>query len=95
MALFENGFKGNIFAGLAIGIGTAIVAPMIIPALSQAMKPLARAAVKSGLMLYESGKEKFAEVSEIVEDMVAEARAEMTAVQGEVTQERAGQEKGE
>ena len=36
MAIFENGWKGNILTGLAIGIGTAIVAPIVIPILAAA-----------------------------------------------------------
>ncbi len=72
-------FKGNIVSGLAIGIGSAVIAPMIIPALSKVAKPLAKAAIKSGLLLYETGKERFAEVSEVVDDLVAEAKSEIAA----------------
>ncbi len=77
MALFENGVKGNILSGLAIGIGAAVLAPVVIPVVASVMKPLAKAAIKSGFMLYEKGRETFAEVTEMVEDIVAEAKAEM------------------
>lgn len=77
MALFENGLKGNILSGLAIGIGAAIVAPVVIPIAASVVKPLAKAAIKGGIMLYEKGKETVAEVSEMVEDIVAEAKSEM------------------
>ena len=77
MALFENGWKGNILGGLAIGIGSAILAPVVIPILAAAVKPLAKATIKGGLMLYERGKEMVAEIQEVTEDLVAEAKAEM------------------
>jgi capsid protein len=41
------------------------------------LKPAAKAAIKGGLVLYEKGKETFAEVGEVVEDIVAEAKAEL------------------
>jgi hypothetical protein len=86
MALFENGLKGNIITGLAIGVGTAILAPVIVPVLAGIVKPLAKSAIKGSITLYELNKEKLAEVKEVVEDLVAEARAELdvtAAVVGE------------
>ncbi|MFQ3573350.1 MAG: DUF5132 domain-containing protein [Thermodesulfovibrionales bacterium] len=77
MALLDNGLKGNIITGLAIGIGTAIVAPVVIPILASVAKPLAKAVIKNGILLYEKGKEVFAETGEIVEDIVAEVKAEI------------------
>ncbi len=71
--------KGNIVTGLAIGIGSAIVAPLVVPALSKAAKPLAKAAIKGGLVLFETSKEKLAEAHELVDDLLAEARAELAA----------------
>lgn len=84
MALFDNGLKGNILGGLAIGIGAAILAPAVIPAIASIVKPLAKAAIKGGIILYEKGKETVAEVSEMVEDIVAEAKAELAEPQKEV-----------
>ena len=77
MALFDNGWKGNIIGGLAIGIGSALLAPIVIPLLASIVKPVAKASIKGGLMLYEKGKEAIAETQEVVEDLVAEARSEM------------------
>jgi galactitol-specific phosphotransferase system IIC component len=76
MAIMENGLKGNIMTGLAIGIGAAVLAPVVIPIIASVAKPLAKAAIKGGIQLYERGKETFAEVSEVMEDLVAEAKAE-------------------
>lgn len=83
MALFNNGLKGNILSGLAIGIGAAILAPAVVPIVASIVKPLAKAAIKGGIMLYEKGKETVAEVGEVVEDIVAEAKAEMAEVHKE------------
>ena len=77
MGLFDNGLKGNIFSGLAIGIGAAVLAPTILPILVGAAKPLLKAAIKGGIVLYDRGKESFAEVGEVVEDLVAEVKAEL------------------
>jgi len=57
MGIFDNGLKGNIFTGLAIGIGAAVLAPTVLPVLVGAAKPLVKAAIKGGIILYEKGKE--------------------------------------
>jgi hypothetical protein len=77
------GFKIGDFAedvgpsGLIAGIGAAILAPLVIPALANIGKPLAKTAVKGGLVFYEKTKEVFAEAGELFEDIVAESRAEL------------------
>jgi hypothetical protein len=76
MAIFE-GWKGNILGGLAIGIGASVLAPVVIPVLASVVKPLSKAAIKGGYLLYEKGRETLAEVQEVVEDLVAEAKAEI------------------
>jgi hypothetical protein len=80
MAIFE-GWRGNIVGGLAIGIGASVVAPVVIPILATVVKPLAKAAIKGGFLLYDKGRETFAEVQEVVEDLVAEAKAEIEEAQ--------------
>jgi hypothetical protein len=77
MALFSNGLKGNILTGLAIGIGASVIAPAVIPVLANIAKPLAKAAIKGGIVLYEKGMETFAETKEVVEDLMAEVKAEL------------------
>ena len=76
MALFE-GWKGNILGGLAVGIGASVFAPVVIPILATVVKPLTKAAIKGGFLLYDKGKETFAEVQEVIEDLVAETKAEI------------------
>lgn len=83
MALFENGFRGNILTGLAIGIGATILAPVVVPVVAAVAKPLAKAAIKGGVLLYEKGRETVAEVGEVIEDLVAEAKMEISEAQKE------------
>lgn len=78
MGLFDNGLKGNVVTGLAIGIGAAVLGPTVLPVLASVAKPVAKAAIKGGLVLFEKGRETFAEVSEVVEDLVAEVKAEIS-----------------
>ena len=84
MAL-KNGLTGTLATGLAIGIGAAILAPIIIPAVAAVAKPLAKAAIKGGVLLYERGKEMVAEAGEVMEDLLAETKAEISEAQKEVT----------
>ena len=81
MAIFQDGLKRNILFGLAIGIGSAVLAPIVIPILASVVKPIAKATIKGGLMLFERGKELAAEAQESMEDMVAEAKAELSEEQ--------------
>lgn len=77
MAGIEDIFRGGSGRGIAIGIGAALLAPVVLPALAGIAKPLARAAIKAGIIAYEKGREAAAEFGEVMEDLVAEARAEL------------------
>ncbi len=77
MALFDNGLKGNLLTGLAVGIGAAVIAPAVMPVLAGVAKPLAKALIKGGISLYEKAREVIAEGGEVLEDIVAEAKAEL------------------
>ena len=77
MAGIEDFFKGESGKGIAIGLGAALLAPVVLPALAGLAKPLTRAAIKAGIIAYEKGREAAAEFGEVMEDLVAEARAEL------------------
>ena len=77
MGLFDDVFKGNVVTGLAIGIGAAVLGPAVLPVIAGVAKPVVKAAIKGGIILYEKGKETFAEMGEVVEDLVAEAKSEV------------------
>ncbi len=74
MALF-NGLK--IGTGLAIGLVVIILAPAIAPAIAAVVRPMAKASIKSAIILYGKTLELIAEAKESVEDLAAEAQAEL------------------
>ena len=76
MGMFEDMGKGNM-ATVLVGLGVAMVAPTVLPALASGLRPLAKALVKGGVTLYDAAKEGIAEAGEQVSDLVAESRAEM------------------
>ncbi|MBV9390025.1 MAG: DUF5132 domain-containing protein [Chroococcidiopsidaceae cyanobacterium CP_BM_ER_R8_30] len=67
--------------GVIAGIGAVVLAPVLIPAVAGIGKPLAKAAIKGGLVLYEKSKGALSEVNESFEDLVAEARMELSESQ--------------
>ncbi|KPJ94880.1 MAG: hypothetical protein AMJ53_04195 [Gammaproteobacteria bacterium SG8_11] len=73
----EDLFKSNMGKGIAIGIGVAVLAPLVLPTVARAARPMARAAIKSGLLLFEKGQETVAELGEVIDDLLAEAQAEI------------------
>lgn len=73
-----NLVKGPVGRGLLLGITAVVLAPIILPVVTRAARPLASAAVKTGMILYERGREAIAEAQEVFEDVVAEVRAELT-----------------
>lgn len=59
------------------GIAAIVLLPVIVPVVGKVAKPVAKAAIKGGIVLYEKGKGVMTEVSETLEDIIAEAKAEM------------------
>ena len=47
--------------------------------LARIAKPLTKSVIKTGMTVYEKGRESFAELSETVDDLVAEAKVELEA----------------
>jgi hypothetical protein len=77
MAFTDEFVKNGAAKGLIIGIGVAVLAPVLLPTLARVGRPVVRAMIKGGMVAYEKGRETAAELGEVVEDLVAEARAEM------------------
>ena len=74
MAFLEDVFKGGgIVTGLAVGIGAAVIGPIILPAL----RPFAKMVIKAGVVAYDQGRVALAELNEKTGDIVAEARSEL------------------
>lgn len=62
---------------IAIGVGAVIITPIVLPLL----KPVAKGAIKTGVVLYEKTKGAIAEAGEVLGDIVAEAQAEIATEQ--------------
>jgi len=80
MIKIDDFFKSGTPLGIAIGVGATVLAAAVIPVLpvlAKAARPSARAALKSGILLAERGREIMAEASEEFEDILAEARADL------------------
>lgn len=91
MALFDDVFKGgNIITGLAVGIGTAVLLPAVVPAVSTLLRPAAKAAIKGGILAYDRGRQAMAQMSEMASDMVAEARADAQHTEAATAEPAAG-----
>lgn len=78
-ALLGEIFTSEAAAGAAVGVGAAILAPMVLAAASGTGRPLMRVAAKSGAVFYEKGREAAAELGEVMEDFAAEVKAEYAA----------------
>lgn len=69
--------KAKVLFGFGMGIAAAGLAREVLPAFRGLGRPLAKAAVKSGLMLWDRGRVRLAQMGETLEDLTAEARAEL------------------
>lgn len=73
--------RGNAVTGVAIAAGAALLTPVVLPLLAGVTRPLARTALKSGIIVYEKTRETAAELGEAFDDLVAEAKAELAQQQ--------------
>jgi hypothetical protein len=95
MPNIEDMIKSDISKGAAIGVGAALVAVVALPAILRAGRPLARAALKSGILLFEKGREVIAEAGETFEDLVAEVKAELAQESEEIAAARSASDSPE
>ncbi|MGK7952062.1 MAG: DUF5132 domain-containing protein, partial [Xenococcaceae cyanobacterium] len=66
------------------GIAAIVLLPVLVPvAAGKIGKPIAKATIKGGIVLYEKGKGVIAEVGESLEDIIAESKAELAEAQAE------------
>ncbi|MGB5593050.1 MAG: DUF5132 domain-containing protein [Crocosphaera sp.] len=73
----RKAYHDNPNRAMAFGLGALVLTPALIPLL----KPVAKATVKTGVILYEKTKGTLAEAGEVMADIVAEAKAEVIAEQ--------------
>jgi hypothetical protein len=72
---------GTIVTALLAGVAGGLMAPLILPRLERNIRPATKSIFKTGIALYERGRERAAEIGEMAGDMLAEARAEYDAEQ--------------
>ena len=82
----KHTYRNHPMQTLAVGMGVAILAPAVLPL----VKPLAKAAIKSGVSIYEKTKGVIAETGEVIGDIVAEAKAEAIAEEAKKVSVAAG-----
>jgi hypothetical protein len=81
MALFDDILSGgNWVTGLAIGVGAVVVLPLAVPFL----RPLAKTAIKGGILAYQGAAGLIEGVGDLVAEAVAESGGEVVppAVEG-------------
>ena len=61
---------------LAVGVGLALLAPVILPAVAGMVRPLMKGLIKGGLTVADTVKEMTASTGEELSDVYAEAQAE-------------------
>ena len=73
MAVFDL-LKSPGGRGFLMGVTAGLLAPVVV----RAAEPVVRVALKAGLLAYEKGRETVAELTETVDDVVAEVKADFT-----------------
>ena len=74
-----RGYGAGMATGLAVGVAAAFLRPLWLPVMARWGRPAAKAAVKQGVLAYELGRERVAEIGESMSDLVAEAQVELAA----------------
>ena len=76
MKFFNGGFK--LGSGVLVGAGIVILAPIVIPVVANVVKSLTKATIKGTMIAYQKAKIATAETIEGLEDLAAEAKAEIS-----------------
>jgi hypothetical protein len=66
-----------------LGVGLAVLVPIAATAMAPMLRPMARSALKAGMIALERGREAAAELGEMVEDVMAEVQDELRAAREE------------
>lgn len=60
-----------------VGLGAVFLAPIVLPVVAEVAKPLAKAMIKEGLVMYAKAQDAMAEANDTWGDWVAEAKSEL------------------
>ena len=77
----RSGRFATIVTAMLAGVAGGLMAPLILPRLERNFRPATKSLFKTGIALYERGRERAAEMGEFASDVMAEARAEYDAEQ--------------
>ncbi|MBV8526598.1 MAG: hypothetical protein JOY71_31550 [Acetobacteraceae bacterium] len=77
MAVLEDILGTKLGTGIAVGLGAAVVGPLLIPATRALLRPAAKLVVQGGIAAYRGGLEAWEGVRQSVGDLVAEAQADL------------------
>lgn len=77
MGVLDNVTKIGWGPGLAIGLASVVLAPVVVPLVGGLVKPVIKGAIKGGILLYGKSRTAVAEAYETLEDLTAEAKAEL------------------
>ncbi len=76
MAILDKDSR-NILIGIAVGVAAAGAVKAFRPAFKGVGRPLAKGVIRSGIKIYDVSREAVAQAAEMIEDLVAEVRAEV------------------
>jgi uncharacterized protein (DUF697 family) len=74
----------------ALGVGAALVAQVLGPALGRRARPVVRGVIKQGIILSEGAQARTSGLREDLQDLVAEARLELRQQRQQRQQARSG-----
>jgi hypothetical protein len=83
MAQLDDMLTSDLAKGVMIGLGLAVLVPLAATAMAPMLRPMARSALKAGLIVLEKGREAAAELGEMAEDVMAEVQDELRAARQE------------
>ena len=69
-------FKGANVPGLIIGVGAVLLAPALLPAVGRAVRPVAKAAIRTGISIY---REASTQIASATGPLIEEVHGEMAA----------------
>lgn len=76
MALLDDIAKDVTPTGLAVSVGTLLLTPVLLPAVSRVLRPVAKGVLSTGIQLYRQAAEP---VSRTVSGLVTEAQLELAS----------------
>ena len=84
---FEENALVKTGGSVIIGAAAIMLAPIVIPIVTSAARPVAKAAIKSSIIAFEKLKMIASETRETIEDLAAEARSEIIQITAEAKDE--------